>query len=50
MLEIDTTLGDYVNGTTDTKPSKALIFCLIHVVILVKQILKSDNCNDTTNT
>ncbi|MAU36951.1 MAG: hypothetical protein CMD14_06230, partial [Flavobacteriales bacterium] len=44
--EIDTTLGDYVNGTTDTSESPYFLFDTCGT-FSVKQILKSDNCNDT---
>ncbi len=44
--EIDTTLGDYVNGTTDSSESPYFLFDTCGTFV-VKQILKSDNCNDT---
>ena len=44
--EIDTTLGSYVNNTSDSSVSPEFLFDTCGT-FLIKQILLSDNCNDT---
>ena len=46
LWEIDPSLGSYVNNTSDSSVSPEFLFDTCGT-FLIKQILLSDNCNDT---